>query len=181
MMTGRFALFAAAILAASASVQAADTDELNCQIDSMTDAELVDLVDHIVEQGDSDDPRGAPLSRTLEECMRRYGWSAEQSELAMMFTLSLVGQSGTREILAADNIDMSKIEDAVVNDTLFSGAIRSRDMSDEAIEAMVNRHLPLIEEALRGHPDPDSFYELVGQFMMFRAMVEVATQQFAAS
>lgn len=174
-------LFAAAIFAVSAPLQAADVDELNCQIESMSDTELVGVVDHVVEQGDPGESRAAPLVRTLSECMGRYGWSAEQGELATMFTLSIAGQSGTSGILTASNIDVSKIEDAVLGDAVFLNAIRARDMSDGVIEAMVNRHISVIQEAVSGHENPDQFYELIGQYMMFRAMAEVAAEQFAGS
>ena len=181
MTVKRAFLFAAATFAASAPLQAADVDELNCQIEGMSDTELVGVVDHVVEQGDPGDSRAAPLVRTLADCVRRHGWSAEQGELATMFTLSIAGQSGTSEILTASNIDVSKIEDAVLGDAVFLDAIRSRDMSDAVIESMVDRHLSAIEEAVSGQSNPGQFYELIGQYMMFRAMAEVAAEQFAES
>ncbi|WP_299326496.1 hypothetical protein [Parasphingopyxis sp.] len=174
-------VIAATLLMASAPLRAADLATINCPLEGMTDIEVAGLVDYVVEQGDRDDPRAEPLSRAYGDCAARHGWSVEQGELVTMFTLSVVGQTGTERILAANDIDMSQIEQAVLNDAEFFAAIRSRDMSDAAIDAMVNRHLPLIEEAVSGHPDPEPFYETIGQFMMFRAMTEVAALQFAES
>jgi hypothetical protein len=177
------AIIAAAALACSglSAAEAADPGQLECPTAGLSEVGRSGFADNVATLGPQTDPHFQSFQRAVAQCTERYGWSAEQARIARIFNISAVGQAELRRILEDMGVALAEIEQAVLADGAFMAAARAGNVSGAVIGGFIRRHTALIERILAGRSREDNRGELVGRYILFRAMMEATRDQFLAS
>ena len=172
---------AASMLLATVPAQAADPGQLPCPADRLGAAERAQVVAHLRDRAAREDARFAPLERAIAACTERHGWSERTAELAVMHTLSALGQAEYRRDLAGRGVDVAPVEQAILADQALIRASVDGSFPEAEFEALVTRLQPTIEGIVEAQASPEEVGSELGLFIAFRTMMEATRLGFAAS
>ena len=170
-------LFAAlAVLAAPAA--AADGAQLACPIEALGAGERENLADHVRRQAGPDEPAMQAFFRGVDGCVTRHGWSTGAAQQAIVYNLAAIGQREARVALERQGLDMATIERALLADRATVEAARGEGGPD-AITAFYEGLDAGLRQRIESADDGRSA-ELLGTYLMYRAVMETSRADFAA-
>ena len=173
-------LLLAGMLAAMPTASlAAEPEQIDCPLEGLSAAELDALAENAASVGPPSDPSRQRFHEVVGQCSSRHGWSPDETTSASIYNLSMAGTTRLRRQFTGFGISLEEIEAIALADAPFRAAARSGQVDDAAIGAFVQRNLAAIERTLAGQPNPHERGVLLGRFLLYRIMMDVARERFA--
>ncbi|HEX8642730.1 MAG TPA: hypothetical protein VF702_02320 [Allosphingosinicella sp.] len=166
-------LLVAAWAFAATPAAAADPGQINCPVRNLGPGELARVTDIVRRQGDEPMP---DFYASIDACRQRLGWSEAEAEQALMFNLAEIGQREARRDLEGRGVDVAAIERALLADSAVIESARGRDAGDRLTE-FFGRLDPAVRSSVERHGGDGA--ELVGTFLIFRAVMETSRRDFS--
>lgn len=152
---------------------------LDCVRSRLSPAQWRDFTALAVGQGGREDPRAQPVLQAVEACGDQLAWSPEKRRRAGMFTMSVAGAMGVRELLAAQGIRIEQLDPAILADRDLVAAAE-RDALDSGVgEAFATRHFDEFERIAGGRSLDGNLGVRFGNYIAFRVLIETTARQFA--
>ena len=168
----------AALAFVATPVVAADGAQLGCPVEALSAGERENLADHVRRQGGPDEPAMQAFFRGVDGCVSRHGWPPGAAQHAVLYNLAAIGQREARVALERQGLDVATIERALLADRTTIEAARGESGPDaitafyEGLDAALRQRIESADEGRSA--------ELLGTYLMYRAVMETSRADFAA-
>ena len=175
---GAAQLLVATFAFVAAPAVAADGAQLGCPVEALSAGERENLADHVRRQGSPDEPAMQAFFRGVDSCVSRHGWSPGAAQHAIVYNLAAIGQREARVALERQGLDVARIEGALLADRTTIEAARGEGGPD-AITAFYDSLDAGLRQRIES-TDEGRSAELLGTYLMYRAVMETSRADFAA-